>query len=655
MVEKRDDVVKEFSDYLILVGLNNYRWQTLPKLRVRMQQFVGQDRVSCFNSFLHEFREGSSPFAQGHILCYLEEVSLYSARKVKYKLDGTLFRDTVDHFLQEARLIVCQIDFWETFDADRGNPLTYARTTLVSRLEERFTKHHSDYGLLLLTSNKYLEEDLKTIGYWGNQLSQYLAVVIELKKIGSDLPRVRRVIQEPTPVQLAEIAEAHQKLSGESLTSQKVRSILSQSITAIKSRQIKLSDPSIGIHDPWEWQINPPERGSEYAAYDHQALDSPEYTQILAPILKELIADLDSDVLLILNYGFVKINQELIGTIFSISQYTVSRYIDRTRDDLQKQLCRELLDRFASHPHLNIHLLDKQCMKKLLLPWYYRQTFIPEQLGEWLRSYPEALSNLVLLSVYFSILSQEDTDRLKYETTEASLHNLIKTTQRKLHRNLPEAAQKLRITEQELLARVQSLSLAGVNYLSSWLGDRYGLKANFLREINSNLEQSVYVFFATAPYAVLSQNLPEPPITKIFKNILSQEKGIFSAQWVTGDDLNLVIPGIDLGRQSRFYWARKVDLILQVANHSLGLLIGFKQESDKQYFVNIKACSTSKEDHLPENLQLLLLDNQGNIMKQVKSKISDNWIQVELRGSPQEEFQVKVQLEEISITENFVI
>ncbi|NJL91968.1 MAG: DUF1822 family protein [Coleofasciculaceae cyanobacterium SM2_1_6] len=543
--------------------------------------------------------------------------------------------------------------FWETFDFDRGDPLKYARTTLVLRLEERFTKHHSDYGLLLITPNKYLEEDLRYYGCWGNQLSQHLAVVVELKKIGVELPRVRKIIQEPTPIQLEKIAQAYQNLSGENLTSQQIKKILSQCIAAIKSRQIKISNPSPEKPDPWELQLSTPEEESGHVEYDED-LNSPEYTQIFAPILKELIAELDSDILLILSYGFVKINQELIGTILSISQYTVSRYVDRIRDDLQAQLRKELLDRFASYPSLNIRLLDKQCMKKSLLPWYYRYWLIPEQLGVWLRSHPESLYSLTLLSTYFSdfsVLSKEDIDKLKYETTEARLSYLIKITQKKLDQNLPKAAQKLGITQPELVARVKNLSAAGVNHLSSWLGDRYGLTADFLKKIKINLEQAVFVFFTTAPYALLAQNLPEPPIVKVLKNILSKQ--IFSKSW-----LSIPTDNLDPSKYRnalRFYWTRTINQLFQVANYSYNLLIGFEEKTNSKYLVQVRVYAENKQEYLPENLELLILDDRGNIMMQVKSKEHDNWIQVELRGSLQEEFQVRVQLEQASITENFVI
>ncbi|MGA9379281.1 MAG: DUF1822 family protein, partial [Phormidium sp.] len=57
----------------------------------------------------------------------------------------------------------------------------------------------------------------------------------------------------------------------------------------------------------------------------------------------------------------------------------------------------------------------------------------------------------------------------------------------------------------------------------------------------------------------------------------------------------------------------------------------------------------------PENLQLILLGNDGEILYEVTARIADNVIQMEFDGEVGEEFSVKVALGDISVTESFVI
>ncbi len=638
MFKKRVTLEEKFT-----TGLNFGQWQIDPKLKANFQYLTGlypdRDEIFWFNYFLRQVREQNCPLAQKHLLSYLEEICTMCAKRVQDKLENTLFRDRVDHFFQEARLIIFYIvDFWRTYDPSLGKPLIYAYKKLGFSLQERFVNHPSDYGLLLSVSNKRLEENLKAYGFRDTQLAQHLIVAIEVRKIGAELPRSGKVIQEPTQAQLEKIGQYCQDLYGDAFSSHQVRNILQGCIKALKfSNQIVvISPPPPGMPDPID-RIPYPD--------PDEILESPEYSGVFLEVLAELITSLESSILLILSYGFLGINQELIGTVFPIpiSQFTISRKLDKIRDDLQKQLKQDLLDRFPDDFELDLNISNKKFMKSLMI-WYYRHKFIHEELGEWIRSYPNSLS-ITFLSAYFSTLSQEEAERLlDYGLTRSELTQQISNTKNKLTQNLREVALRLKISEEELLSIVNALTREGVIYLSNWLSDQYNLSADFLEKIKSYLEQTIYVFFANAPYASL-----------VARNNLSQQ--IFSNLWVPEEDISIAFSEWKKirGIKYRFHWSRKINLSLQINNYSFELRIGFEEEEKHKYSVQVRIYPSNGQKYLPKNLELLVLENRGNIFEKATSRECDNWIQVEFRGEFQEEFQVKIQLGQGSITEKFVI
>ncbi|KAB8329988.1 DUF1822 family protein [Scytonema tolypothrichoides VB-61278] len=74
----------------------------------------------------------------------------------------------------------------------------------------------------------------------------------------------------------------------------------------------------------------------------------------------------------------------------------------------------------------------------------------------------------------------------------------------------------------------------------------------------------------------------------------------------------------------------------------------------KQPFVQI-ILGTGRQIHLPENLQLIVLDESGATCLMAESTSADNSIQLEFSGQPGEPFSVKVALGDASITENVVM
>jgi len=101
--------------------------------------------------------------------------------------------------------------------------------------------------------------------------------------------------------------------------------------------------------------------------------------------------------------------------------------------------------------------------------------------------------------------------------------------------------------------------------------------------------------------------------------------------------------------------AKLIDLGIQLAGNSVALIVELKPESSQKTGILLQVHPTGSQIHLPPLLQLIVLDETGGIFLEAQARSADNYIQLQFRGKPGEQFSVKVALGDVSITENFVI
>ena len=81
----------------------------------------------------------------------------------------------------------------------------------------------------------------------------------------------------------------------------------------------------------------------------------------------------------------------------------------------------------------------------------------------------------------------------------------------------------------------------------------------------------------------------------------------------------------------------------------------FTKESENKRNILLQVHPGGGKTYLPPEVELIVLDDTGEVFLEAKSRQADNWIQLEFRGEPGERFSVKVALGDASIVENFVI
>ena len=114
---------------------------------------------------------------------------------------------------------------------------------------------------------------------------------------------------------------------------------------------------------------------------------------------------------------------------------------------------------------------------------------------------------------------------------------------------------------------------------------------------------------------------------------------------LTNDPNNSVV-GVSRGKL--------IDLGMQLAGHSVILVVTIAPAVNAQVDIGVRVYPANSQ-HLPQSLQLIVLDEFEETVLEARAGTMDDLMQLELSGEPGEYFSVKVALEDVSITEDFVI
>ncbi|MGQ4649534.1 DUF1822 family protein [Lyngbya aestuarii] len=108
-----------------------------------------------------------------------------------------------------------------------------------------------------------------------------------------------------------------------------------------------------------------------------------------------------------------------------------------------------------------------------------------------------------------------------------------------------------------------------------------------------------------------------------------------------------------LGQKTGVERCKLIELVKPV--QSVALIVGLIRNAEQEMDISIKVQPTKGQTYLPENLLLMVLDEAGQVVMDARAKSANQNIQLELTGEPGDSFSVKVTLDEVSVTENFVV
>ncbi|GAA6621714.1 DUF1822 family protein [Scytonema sp. NUACC26] len=100
---------------------------------------------------------------------------------------------------------------------------------------------------------------------------------------------------------------------------------------------------------------------------------------------------------------------------------------------------------------------------------------------------------------------------------------------------------------------------------------------------------------------------------------------------------------------------KSIDLGIQIANQPVILIVEIRPDTDSQMSVRLQVHPTGKNSYLVSGLQLTVLDGSGAVFLESQARSADNYIQLQFKGEPGEQFSVKLGLNDASVTEHFAI
>ena len=100
---------------------------------------------------------------------------------------------------------------------------------------------------------------------------------------------------------------------------------------------------------------------------------------------------------------------------------------------------------------------------------------------------------------------------------------------------------------------------------------------------------------------------------------------------------------------------RIANLGMQLAGYAVALMVAILPKPDRSIAILLRVYPMGNQSHLPPSLQLIILDEAGNVFSEVQARREDDYIQYKFSADPGDCFSVRVALDEASITESFVI
>lgn len=167
-----------------------------------------------------------------------------------------------------------------------------------------------------------------------------------------------------------------------------------------------------------------------------------------------------------------------------------------------------------------------------------------------------------------------------------------------------------------------------------------------------------------------NQDTASPPIPNTTKVNLSQWLGnIFDTGWQaietllnSGEpELGFAFRGAESAlleqepSDTSIKRAKLIDLGMQLAGHSVALIVELTPQSHNRRHILLQVHPTSNQIYLPPLLQLTVLDESGLVFLEAQARSADNYIQLQFNGLPGEQFSVQVALGDTRILEDFVI
>ncbi|WP_193971926.1 DUF1822 family protein [Microcoleus sp. LEGE 07076] len=101
--------------------------------------------------------------------------------------------------------------------------------------------------------------------------------------------------------------------------------------------------------------------------------------------------------------------------------------------------------------------------------------------------------------------------------------------------------------------------------------------------------------------------------------------------------------------------AKLIDLGMRLGSTTVALLVAIAQEDDRTFRVHVQLHPAIGDRYLPRHLKLSLISDAGEILQELESTVQHQCISLEFYVEPGECFGIRLAIDDLSITENFMV
>ena len=141
-------------------------------------------------------------------------------------------------------------------------------------------------------------------------------------------------------------------------------------------------------------------------------------------------------------------------------------------------------------------------------------------------------------------------------------------------------------------------------------------------------------------------------------NLSQWFQGVFETGWQTVETLfeqDQPLLAFGFRDQPSGIVKRCKQIKLGADRETVVLIAAITPDADLKMHLMVKVNPGQGEPYLPPNLHLFLLDEQGEILREAKTRDQNQTIQFVFRGEPGDHFSIKIALQDVSVIEDFVV
>ncbi|PSO71893.1 MAG: hypothetical protein BRC40_11060, partial [Cyanobacteria bacterium QH_8_48_120] len=166
---------------------------------------------------------------------------------------------------------------------------------------------------------------------------------------------------------------------------------------------------------------------------------------------------------------------------------------------------------------------------------------------------------------------------------------------------------------------------------------------------------------ATEPAATVGQ-FRQTAFNQTAVNLRRWFNEVFESGWQTVEAIlgtnqkNLILVRQRTQDQANVKRAKLIDLGMEVGEQPVVLLIAITQENEETVSILVQLRPVSGQTYLPSQIKLIMLSDSSEALQETQSRNQDNYIQLKrFQCQAGDSFSIQVALDEISVTEDFVV